>query len=171
MRTPVALSSFAAVFAVVLVAPRALADEPPHPPLDPIARALAPKPPTEPKSPGMMVTGIVLWAASASMTGVGTARLLSGSTCAEPAIQGKGGAQPLSAQPREQIGVARQAMCGDSSSTVGLGLLIAGQLMSVIAIPIFVVGVSRVPLGRGMAKLSLPELRVGAARATLLWTF
>jgi hypothetical protein len=114
-----------------------------------------------------MVSGIVLWSAGASLTGVGAAQIVTNALCRPP--------QPLPPRPAgagagEQLGVATQAVCSPSLSTTGVAMVIAGQLASVIAIPLFVVGNGRVPLGRGMAALR-PELRVGAGSAALRFSF
>jgi hypothetical protein len=108
----------------------------------------------------MMVAGIVLWGASAALTGVGTGQFLANGFCSV-AVQDGGTLGPKAAGHRERIGVAREAICSDTLSTAGFGMILAGQITSVIAIPIFVVGNARVPLGRGMA-WRRPEVYAGA---------
>jgi hypothetical protein len=118
----------------------------------------------------MMVSGIVLWSAGASFTGVGAAQFVSNASCPKVVFDGGGPSPRPQSAGGERIGVAQQASCSDSLSTAGLAMLIAGQLASVIAIPLFVVGVRSVPLGRGIAG-PRPELRVGAGSAALHLSF
>jgi hypothetical protein len=119
----------------------------------------------------MMVSGIVLWGAGAALTGVGTGQFLSHEGCSVSEVAGSA-PRPLSAGSGERIGVAQQAFssCNDSLGVAGFAMLIAGQIASVIAIPLFVVGNGRVPIGHGIAGPK-PELRVGAGSAALRLSF
>jgi hypothetical protein len=137
-------------------------------------------PVTERRSKGMMITGIVLWGASGVATVVGTSLFILGigSTCIELAsAPGSAGAaarpsfHPSSAG--ERIGSAQQAFsgCGGPNPAVGFGIMTAGILSSLVAIPLFVVGNSRVP-ARPHDEISLaPTLRMGVGNASLSWNF
>jgi hypothetical protein len=123
-------------------------------------------PVTERRSTGMMVAAIVLWGAGAVATVIGTAMYVpkAGEICEFDTV----GAQPAPAHRaarRERIGTSRQALtngCGDDL-TLGFSLMTGGILAGIAAIPLFVVGDSRVR--------ALPQLRVGATDTALRWTF
>jgi hypothetical protein len=120
----------------------------------------------------MMVSGIVLWSVGASLTGVGAGEIVASASCKPVFLEG-GSPRPQSTGGGERVGVAQQAQqafCSGSIGNAAFGMLLAGQFASVIAIPLFVVGNGRVPLGRGIAA-PRPELRVGAGSAALRVSF
>jgi hypothetical protein len=132
--------------------------------------------PTQRRSDSMRTTGIVLFAAGGLATAVGGVIFSAVATTGCPEVfvsDGGGPTPPVSAHVtlREQVGTAHQALNGcDTSPMLGLGILTAGVLTAVAGIPLFVIGSKRVPARTTTGKLA-PELTVGAANATLRWTF
>jgi hypothetical protein len=179
--------------ASLLVPSLASAQMPPAPNVAPAAPYAAPYAPpygfwapypqapvTERRSKGMMITGIAMWGAAGVATGVGMGLFLTsvGSVCAFADGGAPGG---LSASPRasfktasagERVGSARQAFSSCTGNPdVGFGIMSAGIISSFVAIPLFVVGNSRVPARPHDDLASAPTLRLGLGNASISWQF
>lgn len=121
---------------------------------------------TERRSQGMAITGIALWAGGAVTTAIGVGLFVN--AMANPCVNF---AQEIDfptrdLATRERVGQARQALGGcDNSGVVGLSLIGIGAAVGAAAIPIFLVGNSRVP------KRGLPEISAGPTRGELRWRF
>lgn len=132
--------------------------------------------PTERRSNAMRTTGVVLFAAGGLATAVGGVIFAAVATtgCVDEVFASDVGPAPVSRPVTlrgENVRSAHQALNGcDTSPTVGLGIITAGVLTAVAGIPLFVIGSKRVPARTMTGKLA-PELAVGAANATLRWTF
>jgi hypothetical protein len=135
-------------------------------------------PATERRSDSMRTTGIVLFAAGGLISAVGG--VLFGAVASTPCIVfdvgiaiGDPGPVPASVSSggRERVRSSRQALNGcDSSPMIGLGIITAGVLTAVVGIPLFVIGSKQVPARTTTGKL-VPQVSVGAANASLRWTF
>jgi hypothetical protein len=189
-----ALAAPAAV-APPVAAPQAVSIAPATPGMSPYPPAYAPPymmypppgagapspywmPATERRSDSMRTTGIVLFAAGGLISAVGG--VLFGAVASTPCIVfdegiaiGDPGPVPASVSSggRERVRSSRQALNGcDSSPMIGLGIITAGVLTAVVGIPLFVIGSKQVPARTTTGKL-VPQVSVGAANASLRWTF
>ena len=139
----------------------------------------APLPParaTEPRSEGMRIAGITLFAAGglAAVIGTGVVVAKARNPCYEA---DSGGALPPSpsgaALHGERIGTSRQALFADGCGTdpvFGLSLIGAGLLGAILGVPLYVIGSTRVSQ-RPESFALVPEVRPGARGADLRWTF
>lgn len=133
-------------------------------------------PATERRSEAMRTTGIVLFAAGGLITAVGGVIFGAVATtgCVDEAIaigEPEPAPAPAAVGSRERVRSSRQALNGcDTSPVVGLGIMTAGVLTAVVGIPLFVIGSKQVPARTTTGKL-VPEVSVGAANASLRWSF
>jgi hypothetical protein len=132
--------------------------------------------PSERRSNAMRSTGIALFGVGGLISAVGGVIFAAVATtgCVDEVFASDVGPAPASSPVTlrgENVRSAHQALNGcDTSPTVGLGLITAGVLTAVAGIPLFVIGSKRVPARTMTGKLA-PEVAVGAANATLRWTF
>ena len=131
-------------------------------------------PATERRSNTMRTAGIVLFAAGGLISAVGGVIFgaVESTGCVDE-VFANGGSDtgPTPAASRERVRSSHQALNGcDTSPLVGPSIIMAGVLTAVVGIPLFVIGSKQVPARTVTGTLS-PELRVGAANASLRWSF
>ena len=127
---------------------------------------------TERNSNAMRNTGIVLFTAGALVTAVGGVIFGAVATTGCALVDAPGEiAQPGPAPAAERVRSSHQALNGcDTSPVVGAGIIAAGMLTAALGVPLFVIGSRQVPARMQTGNLA-PELRVGAANASLRWSF
>jgi hypothetical protein len=131
----------------------------------------------ERRSKALMATGIILWAAGAVASAVGTAFFVPPATrqCFFDGL-GPGPTPPRRARGKaggERVGMVQQALgCGQQDQIdLGMALLTGGIVSSLVGIPLFVVGNWKVPVQPRSEAAFVPDLRVGAGHADLRWAF
>jgi hypothetical protein len=125
------------------------------------------------RSDALRTAGIVLFAVGGLTTGIGAAMFFPGATngCST-ALPGEGDVAPApAAVSLERVRSNHQALLDCKTTTIaGIGVLTAGLVTAVVAIPLFVIGSKQVPATTTTGQL-VPELLVGAANAALRWAF
>ena len=195
MRLPLALAALS--FTLAAAAPVAAQGAPASPPAPAAAPApyapppvqqpylapygawspLPPVPATERRSQGMVIAGILLFAAGgvASTVGAGIVTASVVGRCDEALTEDDNEPPPSppssGAAHRERLGTSRQAINScNGVSAAGVSLVVGGLFSALVGVPLYLVGNTRI-LARPESFALLPEVRPGPRGADLRWTF
>jgi hypothetical protein len=133
---------------------------PPVPSAEPYAWPLfvAPRP-TEARSKNLIAGAGVLWGIGITLTQMGAAVVISDL---------KDGCS-YSSPPHVNLLTSARACAGNEDYRLATAGIIVGQVLSYVGIPLFVIGMQRVPARP--RRLPAPKMRLGLGGGDVVWTF